>query len=104
MMTYFNIEQDGSFNYSLRFNDNFYKVFEPYYKGDSYWNLLYRLFGMLPQDFYHYVGATYHALFKPSPYVKTVIYMYFKKKEHAIQLANEIDKRINYCVERGDFE
>lgn len=103
-MNFTKINQNEDFSYSIFFNENFYKIFSPYYDGDSYFNILYRLFGMMPQDFYHYVGATYKAFFKPSAFLKNHIYMQFKVKELAAKFADEIDRRITYCVNRGDFK
>ena len=103
-MSYTRIEQNPDKTYSLYFNDNFYTIFTPYYRSGSYYTILYRLFGLLPQDFYHYAGATYHATFKPSPHLKSNIYMLFSNKNDIMAFANEIDKRISYCVKRGDFK
>lgn len=102
-MKYTRIVQNEDKSYSIYFDDDFYTIFYQYYEGDSYFNIVYRLFGLLPQDFYHYVGATYNAYFKPSKYVNGFIYTLFKEKKDAIKFANEIDKRIDYCVKRGDF-
>ena len=102
-MKYTRIVQNEDKSYSVYFNDDFYTIFYQYYDGDSYFNVVYRLFGLLPQDFYHYIGATYHAYFKPSKYLSNFIYTLFKEKNDAIKFANEIDNRIEYCVKRGDF-
>ena len=100
---YTRIDQNEDFTYSIYFTDKFYEIFNKYYQKDSFFNILYQLFGMLPQDFYHYVGATYGASFKPSKILPNFIHMNFKIKNNAINFANEIDKRIKYCVDRGDF-
>ena len=103
-MSYTRIEQNDDKTYSIFFDDSFYKIFYQFYNGNSYFNVLYRLFGLLPQDFYHMVGARYNAIYKPSPYLKTLIYMQFKNKSDAIKFANEIDKRIDFYNNRGDFD
>ena len=102
-MSYVKIEQNEDFTFSIAFTEKFYEVFEKYYKGGSYFNILFRLFGMLPQDFYHYVDAVYGASFKPSKFLMNFIHMSFKVKDNAIRFADEIDRRIKYCVDRGDF-
>ena len=89
--------------YSLYFDEDFYKYFNPYYVKSSYYNILYRIFGLLPQDFYHYIGATYNAQFKPSPIIKGFIYTQFKNKNDIIQFANEVDKRLTQIIKREDF-
>ena len=101
-MIYTNVDLKEDKNYSISFNDNFYEVFTPYYEKDSYYNVLYRLFGLLPQDFYHYVGAVFHAHFRPSPNLNFNIYMRFKNKQDAINFASEIDRRLTYLIERED--
>ena len=98
-MTYTKIETNDNNTYSIYFNDNFYKFFTPYYRGDSYFNIFYRLFGLLPQQFYHMAEQKYNASFQPNPYVKRHIRLQFKDKKDAIKLCNEIDKRINYLRE-----
>ena len=103
-MIYTKVDTNEDFTYTVFFTQPFYDIFEKYYTHGSYVTLLYRLFGMLPQDFYHYIGAQYHATFKPSPYVENLIYVRFKNKNDAINYANEIDRRITYCFNRGDFD
>ena len=61
---YFKIEQDENKNYEIRMTDKFYSFTYPFYKKDSYFNIFYRLFNLLPKDFYHYIGTTYHAQFQ----------------------------------------
>ena len=103
-MTYTRIEKNEDGYYSFYFNDNFYNLFQPHYSGGSYHNVLWRLFGLAPQDFYHYLGAHYNANFKPSSIISFHIYPLFTTKEDAIAFTNEVDKRITYCVNRGDFK
>ena len=95
-MTFTLVEQNEDKTYSIKYSPKFYELFAPYYEGDSYHNVLYRLFGLLPQDFYHMVGAQYNAKFKPSITINTNIYTLFDKKTDAIAFANEIDRRITY--------
>lgn len=102
-MKFTHIEKMEDDSYMLYFDDDFYKHFTKYYVKSSYSNILYRIFGLLPQDFYHYVGTTYNAHFKPSPYIKTSIRMLFKDKKDAIKFANEVDRRLEQVVKREDF-
>ena len=98
------IEQNEDKTYSLYFDEDFYKYFTKYYKKDSYFNILYRIFGLLPQDFYHYIGATFGAQFKPSPLLHNFIYTFFIDKQNAIAFANEVDRRLTYIIKREDFD
>lgn len=102
-MSYTWIKQNDNKTYSVFFDDEFYKLFHQYYIKGSYENVLYRLFGLLPQDFYHYVGATFHASYRPSQSLHSLIYMEFINRKDAIMFANEIDRRITYCKAHGVF-
>ena len=102
-MTYTEIDTYENNTYYVRFSADFINLFKQYCTGGSYFNILYRLFGLLPQDFYHYVGTTYNASFQPNPNFKHHIRTQFKNKNDAINFANEIDKRIKYFIDRGDF-
>lgn len=97
------VEQNEDKTYTFHFDEDFYKYFSKYYKKHSYFNILYRIFGLLPQDFYHYIGNTFKAHFKPSPYLHSLIYTYFINKEDAIAFTNEIDKRLTQIISREDF-
>ena len=99
---YFKIEQDENKNYEIRMTDKFYSFTHPFYKKDSYFNIFYRLFNLLPKDFYHYIGTTYHAQFQKSKYIRHV-HMTFKNEKDAKNFCNELNRRFHYCVERGDF-
>jgi hypothetical protein len=99
---YFKIEQDENKNYEVRMTEKFYKYACPFYKKDSYFNIFYRLFNLLPKDFYHYIGTTYHAQFQKSKYIRHV-HMTFKNEKDAKNFCNELNRRFHYCVERGDF-
>ena len=51
--------------YLIYFSPKFYDLFDLFYKPEgSYYNILYRLFGLLPQDFYHMLAKEYHAIFQ----------------------------------------
>lgn len=102
-MKYTIINQNEDKTYSIAFDEDFYKIFRPYYKGDSYFNILYRLYGLLPKNFYHYIGTKFNAHYKPSPYLHSLIYMYFTNKEDAINFADDIDYRLNYLVKKENF-
>lgn len=96
-MTYIKIEQNFDNNYELFFTNEFYKVFSPFYTGhNSYFNVMFRVFGLLPQDFYHYVGAVYGASFQPHKYIRKYITMFWKDKKLATKFAQELDNRISY--------
>ena len=103
-MKYTRIQDNAEDNtFSIFWSDNFYAIFQPYCGTGSYNNIYYRLFGLRPRDFYHYVGANYNATFRKSPVLARHVYMRFANKNDAIRFANEIDRRIEYCVHRGDF-
>ena len=97
------IEQNEDKTYSLYFDEDFYRHFSQYYIKSSYYNILYRIFGLLPQDFYHYIGATYNASFKPSPNLHDFIYTLFINKSDAIAFSNEVNKRLTQIISREDF-
>jgi hypothetical protein len=64
---------------------------------------MYRLFNLLPKDFYHYVGFKYKAQFQKSKYLSNFVRMSFKKEPDAKEFCKELNRRFHYCVERGDF-
>jgi hypothetical protein len=99
---YFKIEQDENKNYEIRMTDKFYNLMYPFYSRGSYFNIFYRLFNLLPKDFYHYVGFHYHAQFQKSKYLRYVK-MTFKKELDAKNFYKELERRFLYCVNRGDF-
>ena len=100
---YFEIEQDKDKNYEIKMTDKFYNYMLPFYKKDSYFNIFYRLFNLLPKDFYHYIGTTYHAQFQRNKYIRYVK-MSFKDEKNAKKFFKELNRRFQYCVERGDFD
>lgn len=89
---FFKVEENDDKTYSIAFTDTFYKKMTPYYRGGSYWNVLYRLFNMLPQDFYHYVGFAYGASFKKSDCIRNVR-MLWNDKENAKKFCDDANKR-----------
>ena len=99
---YFKIEQDENKNYEVKMTEKFYEHAYPFYKKDSYFNIFYRLFNLLPKDFYHYIGVQYHAQFQKSKYIRYVK-MSFKKEEDAKDFCKELNRRFHYCIIRGDF-
>lgn len=102
-MKYTTIAVNDDNTYSIYFSDAFYTLVKSTYHNESYFNIYYRLFGLLPQDFYHYVGATYNAKFVPCPHLQNLIYMRFTTKQFAELFCKEVDKRITYFANRGDF-
>lgn len=93
-MKYFIIDKEEDNTYTIWFSDAFYKLFHPYYKGGSYWNVMYRLWGLKPRDFYHYCGFKYNAYFKPSDCIRHVK-MFFLDKKSAETFCEEAERRIN---------
>ena len=71
---YFRIEEDEN-KYSIKMTENFYKYAIPYFH-QSYFNIMYRLFDLMPRDFYHYIVYTYHAIFQKIKYIN-FIHIYF---------------------------
>ena len=98
---YFKVEQDNDV-FDIKMTDKFYKLTSKYF-NDSYFNIFYRLFNLLPKDFYYYVGFKYKAQFKKSQYLSNFIKMSFKEKENANEFCKELNRRFHYCVMRGDF-
>ena len=101
-MKYFKVERNEHEHFEVKLAEHFYELVYPFYKKDSYFNIFYRLFNLLPKDFYHYVSYTYHAQFQKSKYIRHVK-MSFKKEEDAKNFCKELERRFLYCVERGDF-
>ena len=99
---YFKIEQDENKNYEIRMTEKFYNFTQSFYRKDSYFNIFYRLFNLLPKDFYHYIGTHYNAQFQKSKYIRH-IHMTFKNEKDAKNFCKELNRRFHYCVERGDF-
>ena len=97
-MRYTWIRTNDDNTYSIMFDDPFYEIFYPYYEGNSYFNIMFRLYGLLPQDFFHYVGAQFNAYFKPSKYVPNTVNMYFKTKKDINAFAKDIDTRLSYLI------
>lgn len=100
---YFRIEQNEDKNYLLKMTNKFYELCQPYF-NNSYYNILFRLFNLLPQDFYHYVGAYYHAQFQKHKYLSSFVQMSFTKEQDAKNFCKECNSRLHYCVQRGDFK
>ena len=101
-LKYIKIEQINNY-FNVYFTDDFYTYTTPFYHNESYFNIMYRIFGLLPQDFYHFIGTTYHATFEPCFFMKNVILMHFPTKKDAELFASEADKRLTYFINRGDF-
>ena len=98
---YYRIEEyEGK--YYIKMTDKFYSLTVKYF-AHSYLNLMYRLFNMLPRDFYHYVGFVYNASFQKNKYIN-FINMFFEKEDDAKEFCKELNKRFQYCVDRKDFE
>lgn len=104
MKNYTKLEQWDNGPYQIYFSDNFYDLFTPYYKPcGSYFNVMYRLFGLLPHEFFQWCAREFNAIVEPNPYIKSHIRMCFKNKNDANRLCKEINTRINYYVEQGRF-
>ena len=52
---YYFCEENENKTYSIRMTNKFYSYTEKFYCGDSYYNMMFRLFGLLPKDFFHYI-------------------------------------------------
>ena len=98
---YFYCEKESNNLYTIRMKGAFYKVLGRCECG-SYYNIIPRLFDLLPQDYYHYVAATYNAKLIKSVYF-SAIYIYFSTLEDAKALCSELNRRFEICVSRGDF-
>ena len=98
---YFRIEENEN-KYTIKMTDKFYEYMALYFH-QSYFNIMYRLFNLLPRDFYHYLGYTYHASFQKSKYIN-FIHMYFENIKDAKEFCKELNKRFQYCVDRKDFD
>lgn len=99
---YFKVEQDEDC-YIIYMKEKFYDYCSPYANGQSFFNITYRLFNLLPKDFYHYVGYKYHAQFKKCDFLRFVR-MTFKEEKDAKDFCKELNRRFHYCVQRGDFD
>lgn len=98
---YFRVEQDGE-AFTFVMTKKFYDYAYPYF-NQSYLNILYRLFNLLPKDFYHYIGYKYHAQYQKSKNIPDFIRMSFKTEADAKAFCKEANRRFKYCVDRGDF-
>ena len=94
--------EDGT--YQVGYERDLIELFQNYCTGGTYHTIIYRLFGLLPQDFYHYLAQEYHAIFQRSPYLKSYIRVKFSKQTDAIRFAQEIETRLKYFIDRGDFK
>ena len=99
---YFKIVEEDK-KYFIKMTDNFYHFTTKFYKKDSYFNIFYRLFNLLPQDFYHYVGYKYNAFFQRSSCI-TFVKIFFNCEKDAREFCKELNRRFDYCVKRGDFD
>lgn len=102
-MKYFDCQKEEDNTFSICFTDAFYKLFSPYYKGRSYWNIMYRLWGLMPRDFYHYCGFTYNAYFKPSDCIRHVK-MFFLNKKDAENFCRDTERRLEDASKEKEKE
>ena len=103
MTNYTKLEQYDNGTYGIFFNDAFSDLFAKYCTSGSYFTIVFRLFGLLPYDFFQWCAREFNATFEPNPYIKTHIRMQFKNKSDALKLCAKINARINYYVEQGRF-
>ena len=100
---YYFCEVHENKTYGIRMTNKFYSYTEKFYCGDSYYNMMFRLFGLLPKDFFHYISSKYNAKFEEHPSLKNYIRTVFTNKEDAEKLCRELNRRFQICVKRGDF-
>lgn len=103
MIKYFEVQCENKQVYTVEFTAPLYEFFKGSYvngAGSSYKNIYYRLFGLLPYDYFHYIAFTYKAKFKKMSirWMKT----YFENKTDAERFANECNKRMNNALRRKD--
>ena len=87
---------DGTF--SVKMTEEFYKYIS--FNGHSYFDILYKLFGLYPRDFYHYVGAQDNAWFKKGS-IPSFNLMYIKNITDCEALCKELNNRFDYCVKNN---
>lgn len=68
----------------------------------TYHWLVISLFGLQPNDFFHYIQANYDAVIELTShsFVKTV---YFPSVVKAYDFAKEVEKRFQYCIDNKYF-
>ena len=73
-----------------------------YNKTFSYSWLIISLFGLKPNDFFHYIQFKYQAVIQSS---KNSIYkiVYFPSVVKAYDFANEVERRFKLCIDEGYF-
>ena len=98
---YFKIEKESNERYIIRMTDLFYKYCYPFYKRHSYFNILYRMYGLLPYDFYHYMSAKYNMHFEKGT---CAIISFFKTEKDAMNYCRDLNTRFDYCVKNKFFE
>ena len=102
-MKYFFAEDNCDGTYGIKMTKEFYNYMYPHFNNLPYFRIAYQLFGLLPQDFYHYVGAHYHAHFKKSDCLENLILMFFKNKADCEALCTELDNRFQRAVDEKMF-
>lgn len=100
-MKYFCIEDNCDQTFGIKMTSDFYKYMYPHFNNLPYFRVAYQLFNLLPQDFYHYVGANYHAYFKKSDCLDNFILMFFKSKSDCEALCDELDRRFQRAVDEN---
>lgn len=102
---YFYPEEDGEIKnaYTVRLSNEFYKYVTPYYKGDSYWNIVYRLYNLLPYDFYHYISSVYHAHYRKMDKIRWFKILFYDKKD-CEAFCRDLNTRMEYCVKSKYFK
>lgn len=83
--------------------NNFYRIMNKYYDGGSYHDVCFRLFGLLPGEYYKYISATYGAKLRRYDNSQRYVRVLFSNRNEAQALIKELNERMSYCVKMGFF-
>lgn len=101
-MKYFYSEKWEEDNYyHICFTDDLYDKLRPFYNPagmNSYFNLFYRLFGLLPNNFFQYIQVTFNAKIKIDKPLQFVTF-YFQTKSEAEKFITELNRRMAWVKE-----
>lgn len=104
MTNYFYTEEmpDDKTLIAIRMTDEFYEFFSarnldketPHF---SFFNIFFRLYGLMPKDFFQYISATYSATIMVRP--SGAIRFYFTKQTNADDFIHDANARMRYLVD-----
>lgn len=92
-------EEDNNFH--IHFTDELYAKLRPFYDNsgrNSYFSLYFRMFGLLPYNFFQYVQVTFHARIKLDKVLHFSAFS-FPAKNDAEAFVTELEKRITWIKE-----